>query len=96
VLHLISQSPIESAVLERVADGDELVFLDNAVLRLLQQGELNQTLIALLKNHRLYVLADTLTVRGISTEELVQGISVIDYPQLVALTVKHSVIQTWS
>ncbi len=96
MLHLISQSPIESAVLERVADGDELVFLDNAVLRLLQQGELNQTLIALLKNHRLYVLADTLTVRGISTEELVQGISVIDYPQLVALTVKHSVIQTWS
>ena len=96
MLHLISQSPIESAVLERVADGDELVFLDNAVLRLLQQGELNQILSVLLKNHRLYVLADTLTVRGISVEELVQGISVIDYPQLVALTVKHSVIQSWS
>ena len=96
MLHLISQSPIESAVLERVVDGDELVFLDNAVLRLLQQGELNQTLSALLKNHRLYVLADTLTVRGISVEELVQGISVIDYPQLVALTIKHSVIQSWS
>ena len=96
MLHLISQSPIESAVLERVADGDELVFLDNAVLRLLQQGELNQILSALLKNHRLYVLADTLTVRGISAEELVQGISVIDYPQLVALTIKHSVIQSWS
>ncbi len=96
MLHLISQSPIESAVLERVADGDELVFLDNAVLRLLQQGELNQILSVLLKNHRLYVLADTLTVRGISVEELVQGISVIDYPQLVALTIKHSVIQSWS
>jgi tRNA 2-thiouridine synthesizing protein B len=96
VLHLISQSPIASAVLQRVADGDELVFLDNAVLRLLQHGELNQTLSALLKNHQLYVLADTLTVCGISTEELVQGISVIDYPQLVALTIKHSVIQSWS
>ena len=96
MLHLISQSPIETAVFERVADGDELVFLDNAVLRLLQHGELNQTLSVLLKTHRLYVLADTLTVRGISTEELVQGISIIDYPQLVALTVKHSVIQSWS
>ncbi len=96
MLHLISQSPIESAVLERVAVSDELVFLDNAVLRLLQQGELNQILSALLKNHQLYVLADTLTVRGISAEELVQGISVIDYPQLVALTIKHSVIQSWS
>jgi tRNA 2-thiouridine synthesizing protein B len=96
VLHLISQSPIETALFERVAVGDELVFLDNAVLRLLQHGELNQILSALLKNHQLYVLADTLAVRGISAEELLQGISVIDYLQLVALTVQHSVIQSWS
>ncbi|MCX7068875.1 MAG: sulfurtransferase complex subunit TusB [Methylococcales bacterium] len=96
MLHLISQSPIETAVFERVAVSDELVFLDNAVLRLLQQGELNQILSVLLKNHRLYVLTDTLKVRGIRAEELVPGISVIDYPQLVALTVKHSVIQSWS
>jgi tRNA 2-thiouridine synthesizing protein B len=96
VLHLISQSPIETALFERVAVGDELVFLDNAVLRLLQHGDLNKTLSALLKNHQLYVLADTLAVRGISAEELLQGINIIDYPQLVALTVQHSVIQSWS
>lgn len=96
MLHLISQSPIETAVFERVAAGDALVFLDNSVLRLLQHSDLNQCLNQLLKNHQLYVLADTLAVRGISVEELVQGIRVIDYPQLVALTVQHSVIQSWS
>jgi tRNA 2-thiouridine synthesizing protein B len=95
MLHLISQSPIEKAVFERVAIGDELVFLDNAVLRLLQQGELQQTLSALLKTHPLYVLKDTLAVRGIQPEQLVQGINIIDYPQLVALTIKHPVIQSW-
>jgi tRNA 2-thiouridine synthesizing protein B len=96
VLHLVSQSPIETALFQRVAAGDALVFLDNAVLRLLQHSDLNQPLSALLKNHRLYVLADTLAVRGINAEELLQGISIIDYPQLVALTVQHSVIQSWS
>lgn len=96
MLHLISQSPIDSAVLERISVGDELVFLDNAVLRLLQHGELNHPLTLLLKKNQLHVLADALTIRGIVAEELVQGINIIDYTQLVELTVKHSVIQSWS
>jgi tRNA 2-thiouridine synthesizing protein B len=96
MLHLISNSPIESAVLERIGVNDDIVFLCSAVLRLLQTGDLNNTLAQLLKTHPLYVLADDLAVRGITQEELVRGIRVIDYPQLVALTVKHPVIQSWS
>jgi tRNA 2-thiouridine synthesizing protein B len=95
MLHLISESPIGNAVLERVEDNDEIVFIGNAVLRLLQTGDFNNTLAQLLKTHSLYVLADDLTVRGITPQELVRGIHLIDYPQLVALTVKHSVIQSW-
>lgn len=96
MLHLISQSPIERAVLERVGVNDDIVFLCSAVLRLLHTGELNNTLARLLETHSLYVLADDLAVRGITQEELVRGIQIIDYPQLVALTVKHPVIQSWS
>jgi tRNA 2-thiouridine synthesizing protein B len=96
MLHLISKSPIEIAVLERMNVGDEGVFLENAVLRLLQKGTDRHKLTELIDKHRLYVLADALAVRGIAMEELVQGISVIDYAELVALTVKHSVIQSWS
>lgn len=95
MLHLISQSPIESAVLARFCAGDDVVFLDSTVLRLLQTGNLNNTLVELLKTQQLYVLADDLAVRGIAAAELVQGISVIDYAQLVALTVKNPVIQSW-
>jgi tRNA 2-thiouridine synthesizing protein B len=51
---------------------------------------------ALLNTHQLYVLADHLAVRGMSAEALVQGISVIDYAQLVALTVKNPVIHSWT
>jgi tRNA 2-thiouridine synthesizing protein B len=96
MLHLISMSPIESAVLARLCAGDDVVFLENALLRLLKTGDLNNTLFELLKTHQLYVLTDDLAVRGITIEELVQGINVIDYAQLVALTVKNPVIQSWS
>ena len=96
MLHLISQSPIDCAVLERLGVGDEAVFLENAVLRLLQTSADSHRLIQLLNKHPLYVLEDALAVRGIAMEELIQGINVINYSEFVALTVKHPVIQSWS
>lgn len=96
MLHLIFQSPIELAVLERIALGDDVVFLENAVLRILEKGSLSASLTQLLKQNRLYVLADDIDVRGIQLSELVTGIEVIDYDELVILTVKNPVIQSWS
>lgn len=96
MLHLVSLSPIESAIFERLQAGDDIVFLENAVLWLLQTGNFNNTWSELLKNHQLYAMTDALAVRGISAKELVQGITIIDYPELVALTIKHPVIQSWA
>jgi tRNA 2-thiouridine synthesizing protein B len=96
MLHLIFQSPIETAILERMGAGDEVVFLENAVLRLLQKGQLSEMLIQLQQHHRLYVLTEDLIVRGIAVDTLVTGIEVIDYAELVELTVKNPLIQSWS
>ena len=96
MLHLIFQSPIDAAILERIAAGDDVVFLENSLLRLLRHGNLNNALAQLLKDSRLYVLADELEARGIAVDELVNGIAVIDYAQLVDLTVNNTLIQTWS
>ncbi|MGR9000426.1 MAG: sulfurtransferase complex subunit TusB [Gammaproteobacteria bacterium] len=96
MLHLIFQSPIDAAILERIDSGDDVVFLENSVLRILQEGCLSDTLSRLLNYNHLYVLADDIEVRGIGADELVNGIEVIDYSELVRLTVKNPVIQTWS
>jgi len=96
MLHFIFQSPIEIAILERIDSGDDVVFLGNSVLRILQKGSLSETLMQLLKQNRLYVLVDDIVVRGIVADELVNGIEVIDYSELVRLTVKNPVIQSWS
>ena len=95
MLHLVFQSPIEIAILERIDSGDDVVFLENAVLRILKNGLLRDTLTQLLTGSRLYVLLDDIEVRGISTDELIKGIEVIDYAGLVALAVKNPVIQSW-
>lgn len=96
MLHLIFQSPVDLAILERIDSGDDVVFLENAVLRILQNGNLSETLMHLLTQNHLCVLAEDIEVRGILADELVNGIDVIDYSELVRLTVKNPVIQSWS
>lgn len=96
MLHLISQSPIDTAILARIGPGDDVVCLDNAVLNLLQTGRLHTVLTALLEHNRISALQPELDCRGISAEELLSGIAVINYHDLVALTVQHPHIITWS
>ena len=96
MLHLIFQSPIETAILERIDSGDVVVFLENAVLRILQNSLLSDTLTQQLGSNRLCVLSDDIAVRGIAADELVKGIEVIDYAGLVELTVNNPVIQSWT
>jgi tRNA 2-thiouridine synthesizing protein B len=95
VLHLIFQSPIEIAILERIDSGDVVVFLENAVLRVIIDSDLSDTLTQQLGRNRLCVLSDDIAVRGIAPNELVKGIEVIDYAGLVELTVNNPVIQSW-
>lgn len=96
MLHLIFQSPVDLAILERIDSGDDVVFLESAVLRILQNGNLSETLMHLLTQNRLCVLVEDIEVRGIAANELVNGIDVIDYSELVKLTIKNPVIQSWS
>ncbi|MDD5266933.1 MAG: sulfurtransferase complex subunit TusB [Methylococcales bacterium] len=96
MLHLIFQSPIDTAILERIDSGDDVMFLENSTLHILQKGCLCDILTQMLKYNRLCVLGDDILVRGILADELVQGIEVIDYAELVRLTVKNPVIQSWS
>jgi tRNA 2-thiouridine synthesizing protein B len=96
VLHLIFQSPIEAAILERIDTEDIVVFLENAVLRTLQNSVISDTLMQQMSCNRLFVLSDDIAVRGITPNELVKGVEVIDYAELVKLTVNNPVIQSWT
>ncbi|MFZ2450646.1 MAG: sulfurtransferase complex subunit TusB [Methylovulum miyakonense] len=96
MLHLVFHSPPDTAVLERLAAGDDVVFLDSAVLGLLKKSRWAGHLNALAASCQLFVLADDIKVRGIAEEELVAGLVVLDYAGLVALTVKNTTVQSWS
>ena len=95
MLHFVFQSPIEIATLDRMEGGDVVVFFENSLYRLLKVG----TFVAQLQEKtpaiRFCVLGDDLAVRGIAPAELARGLEVIDYAELVGLTVANPAIQSW-
>jgi sulfur relay protein TusB/DsrH len=95
MLHLIFQSPIDPVILDRMASGDVAVFLESAVLGLLQNSVLADTLTQKLNTNRLCVLSEDMAIRGVLVAELVKGLEIIDYPGLVDLAVENPLIQSW-
>ncbi len=95
MLHIISQSPIEHTVLGRIDTGDQVLFVENAVLSLLEGGRLASNLVQLQIKARLFILAPDLETRGIDKEKLVAGIELIEYTGFVELTVENKVIHSW-
>lgn len=95
MLHLIFTAPLDIAILDRMAEGDSAVFMDDAALSLLKHGRFNQTLTEKLKTNRLFVIMEDLTARGILPDELTPGLELIDYATLVKLTIDNTQILTW-
>ncbi len=96
MLHLIADSTLTQAVVERIAIGDDVVLLAS-VLAVAYAGHQDnahlQTLLS--RSCSIYALSDQLAMNGIGDTELFPGVQVIDYPKLVDLTVHNPVIHTW-
>jgi len=97
MLHLIFQSAIDKALIQRIDNLDEVIFLESALFQLNRQGMFSTALEQMLKGRtRCYVLDVELETRGIKIEELIAGIELIDYAQFVELTENNKVIKTWN
>lgn len=94
MLHLVFHTPVDSTLLQRISSEDAIVFMDNAVLLLLKNSIFCKAL-SNLTHHSCYALLEDLQIRGINPQELSADIQIINYTQLVDLTVANSVIQSW-
>lgn len=95
MLHLIFQAPLQTATLQRIGDADAVLFLENAVTQLLKNGQNNAVLSTMLATNRWFVLISDIETRGIRVEELIAGITVIDYADWVNLTLEYQGVQSW-
>ncbi len=95
MLHIFAKSPVQPQVLDRIGAGDTVLFIRSAVLVLFSENILCERLNNMLTQNQLCALSSDLLARGILSEELLDGIEIIDYTDFVDLTIEHSVIQSW-
>ncbi len=96
MLHLIMQTPLDVAVLERIASGDGIVLMyDNVWLACLENQWQEKIRHLQQQLCKVYVLSDDVSLFGVSKDKLLADVDVIDRPQWVTLTTQYSVIKTW-
>lgn len=96
MLHLLFQTTLDQALMQRFESNDDVVFLENSVFRLINGNSLSANLLQLLTdNVQLYVLQEELETRGIIKDKLLPGVKVTDYSGLVELTEKNKLIYSW-
>ncbi len=96
MLHLIAESSLSRAVVERIAGGDDVVLQSGSVWAAFSghrdNGKLEQILA---RGGKVYALHDQLDMQGIDDSQLLPGVQRIDYARLVELAVGNPVIHTW-
>ena len=95
MLHLVFELS-DNVVLKRLHHQAGVIFLNNAVLKLLKNSQFQSDLINLMNTTSCYVLNEDLTLRGIEVDFILEKIEPIDYAKFVQLTIENTPIQTWT
>jgi tRNA 2-thiouridine synthesizing protein B len=96
MLHLIAETCLSQAVVERIAAGDDVVLQAGSIWSVLDGHQDNSKIGTLLaKPCQVYAMQDLLLANGIVAQQILCGVATIDYSELVELTIKNPVIHTW-
>ncbi len=100
VLHLVNRSPGTSPgldrCLERAGQGDAVLLLEGGVYAVLRDSAFSFELKEAMQRVSVHALAPDLLARGIGSEEILEGVVLVDYEGFVRLSLAHTPIVSWS
>ena len=99
-LHTVNQSPFErgslASALAHALPGDAVLLIEDAVVAARASAQKTAGLLtSAMPACALYVLGPDLAARGIPETDVVQGLTVVDYPGFVDLVTDHDKTQAW-
>ena len=99
LLHIVNKSPFERNSLDtclRLSKADSAILLiEDAVYAATTRSVVADKLRQALGNHRVCALQSDLDARGITRDNTLQGIELVDYDGFVALTTEYDQVQSW-
>jgi tRNA 2-thiouridine synthesizing protein B len=99
MLHVVNKSAFERNALDtclRLAkEGSSILLIEDAVYAATQGTRLQGAIEQAAAKFKLHVLGPDLKARGLSTDKVIAGISVVDYSDFVDLVTQNEVTQSW-
>jgi tRNA 2-thiouridine synthesizing protein B len=99
-LHTVNKSPFErnslDTCLSLVSNDSTVLLIEDGVSGALQNTTASSRISdAMSKGVKFAVLGEDLGARGLSTDRVLDGISVVDYAGFVQLAADHDNVQSW-
>ena len=99
MLHTVNKSPFEKTTLDSclrfAQEGSSILLLEDGVYAAMRGAATEDQMIAAGNRHRIFVLGPDLKARGLTEENVIEGIETVDYEGFVDLTVSHDNVQSW-
>jgi tRNA 2-thiouridine synthesizing protein B len=99
ILHTINKSPFERRALVaclRVAQpGAGVLLIEDGVYAARHGTKVADTVAEAMHSLSFYALGPDLQARGIMPEQLVNGVTIVDYGGFVDLTIEYHCVQAW-
>ena len=99
MLHLVNKSPFErntlDACLRLAKTGSSVLLMEDGIYAAMKGTAKSAAVSNAMANITFYVLGPDLNARGISEDQVIDGIKVVGYSDFVNLVVEHDNNQTW-
>ena len=99
MLHTVNKSPFERTVVEsclrHARKGDAILLYEDGIYAARKNSATTADVAKAAKQFALYVLGPDLAARGVDADELIDGITVIDYGGFVDLVAEQGPVQAW-
>ncbi len=99
MLHTVNKSPFERNTLDSciamAKSGSSILFIEDGIFGALKGTSATDKVSAAMSGVTFYVLGPDLAARGMTEDQIIDGIKVVDYEGFVDLTAEHENVQAW-
>ena len=99
MLHTINKSPFDrdslGSCLRVIADNGAILLFEDGVYAAMKGTRVADAVASAASTYSVYVLGPDVSARGLSNENIIDGISVVDYDGFVDLVTEHDKVNSW-
>jgi tRNA 2-thiouridine synthesizing protein B len=99
MLHTVNKSPFErytlDSCLSHALEGSAILLLEDGIYAALEGTAMTDKIKDAARKHSIYVLGPDVRARGMSEDQVIEGVSIVGYDGFVDLVTAHDNIQSW-